>query len=388
MMTDPSADDYPVTWGGVLLCCTYTGIITIRFLSDALLCPPLRAISLICVAVAGFVRAYPAVFTVPMVLLWKMLATTRRRWRNLTWQHQALYILGSLIYGACCALRLFVWVVSWVQHWPWWCAPDKCVLYIATLLPVAVPSVVVSGRLMSHLGLKAVLMLRDIGGKPVLLPIIYRPFPKGWIWWAHVQLARFYRASLPRQLLQCCTCYLLLVSSDMIKTPPMALSHLLYEVMLNVTMWQTPGYVQMPHHVEDEHVARCTTSNTPRFMPDVRRGKITAVYDGDTLTVAARHGRQGIAYRFNVRLSGIDAPEIRGAASVNEKRAAIAARDALRAATLGELVTLTVHGFDKYGRLLAAVAHDHEGDMSQWMLEAGHARPYDGGKREMWEFDV
>ena len=181
MMTDPSADDYPVTWGGVLLCCTYTGIITIRFLSDALLCPPLRAISLICVAVAGFVRAYPAVFTVPMVLLWKMLATTRRRWRNLTWQHQALYILGSLIYGACCALRLFVWVVSWVQHWPWWCAPDKCVLYIATLLPVAVPSVVVSGRLMSHLGLKAVLMLRDIGGKPVLLPIIYRPFPKVWI---------------------------------------------------------------------------------------------------------------------------------------------------------------------------------------------------------------
>ena len=387
-MTDPSADDYPVTWGGVLLCCTYTGIITIRFLSDALLCPPLRAISLICVAVAGFVRAYPAVFTVPMVLLWKMLATTRRRWRNLTWQHQALYILGSLIYGACCALRLFVWVVSWVQHWPWWCAPDKSVLYIATLLPVAVPSVVAAGRCMSRLGLRAVLTLRDIGDKPVLLPIIRRPLPKVCIWWAHVQVARFYRTSLPRQLLQCCACYLLLVSSGMVNTPPTALTHLLYEVMWNTTVWQTQGSAHMPQHAEDAHVAHCTASNTPRFMPNVRRGKVTAVYDGDTLTVAARHDRQGMPYRFSVRLSGIDAPEIRGAASADEKRAAIVARDALRAAILGELVTLTVYSFDKYGRLLASVAHDHKGDMSNWMLESGHARPYDGGKREMWEIQV
>ena len=57
----------------------------------------------------------------------------------------------------------------------------------------------------------------------------------------------------------------------------------------------------------------------------------------------------------------------------------------LRAAILGELMTLTVYRFDKYGRLLAAVAHDSKGDMSQWMLEAGHARPYHGGRREAWE---
>ena len=79
---------------------------------------------------------------------------------------------------------------------------------------------------------------------------------------------------------------------------------------------------------------------------------------------------------------------IRSAASADEKRAAIAARDALRAAILGELVTLTVYSFDKYGRLLASVAHDRKGDMSNWMLEAGHARLYDGGKREMWEIHV
>ena len=360
-------------------------MITGRFLAEALLCPPLRALSMCFVLVADFVRTRPAVFVMPLVLLWKLLAIARRRWRNLTWRHQALYILGFLIYSACCVLRLFVWLVSWVQHWPWWCAPDKSVLYTATLLPVAVPSVVAAGRRMSRLGLRAVLTLRDIGNKPVLLPIIRRPVPKVCIWWAHMQVARLYRASLPRQLLQCCACYLLLVRSGMVNTPPTALTHLLYEVMRNTTVGQTQGSAQIPHHAEDAQVAHCTTSNTPRFMPNVRRGKVTAVYDGDTLTVAVRHDSQGMPYRFSVRLSGIDAPEIRGAASADEKRAAIAARDALRTAILGELVTLTVYSFDKYGRLLASVAHDHKGDMSHWMLATRHARPYNGGKREMWE---
>ena len=89
-------------------------------------------------------------------------------------------------------------------------------------------------------------------------------------------------------------------------------------------------------------------------------------------------------YLFRVRLAGVAAPEIRGATSADEKRAAIAARDALRAAILGELVTLTVYGLDKYGRLLASVVHDRTGDVSRWLLEAGYVRPYDGWKRGEW----
>ena len=387
MTTDRAADDYPTTWGGVLLCCVYTVAVTGRFLSDALLCPLLHALSVSCVTIAGIVSAHPAVFMVPLALLWKLFAATCRLWHNLPWRHQALYILGSLIYGSCCVLRLVAWLVAWVQGWPWWCAPDTCVLYLATLLPVAVPSAVAAGRLLVRLGARAVLALRDFGDKPVLLPVICRPLPKVWIWWAHVRLVRCYRARLSRQLLQCCACYFLLVSSGMVDTPPQALTNLHHDFMRNVSVWLRRGSAHTTYHAEDVHVARCTTRNTPRFLPDVQRGKVTAVYDGDTLTVAARHGRQGRPYRVSVRLSGIDAPEIRSAASADEKRAAIAARDALRAAILGELVTLTVHSFDKYGRLLASVAHAHEGDMSHWMIDAGHARPYDGGKRGAWMVD-
>ena len=49
MQEDLSADDYPATYGGVLLCCTYTVIITGRFLFEALLQPLLRALCLSCV---------------------------------------------------------------------------------------------------------------------------------------------------------------------------------------------------------------------------------------------------------------------------------------------------------------------------------------------------
>ena len=115
MQEDLSADDYPATYGGVLLCCTYTLIITGRFLFDALLRPLLHALCLSCVMVVGFVRAQPAVLMLPLHAFWTLLAIAHRRWRDLTLRHKAPYMLGVLVYGACCAIRFLVWFVSWVQ---------------------------------------------------------------------------------------------------------------------------------------------------------------------------------------------------------------------------------------------------------------------------------
>jgi micrococcal nuclease len=125
----------------------------------------------------------------------------------------------------------------------------------------------------------------------------------------------------------------------------------------------------------------CTRENTPKwnFNGLSAMGKVISVYDGDTVTIA--FDTYGIGFfQHNVRLLGIDAPEIRGK-SMEEKAAAIAARDHLRSLVLDKNVAFTVSSTDKYGRLLVSMYIDKM-NVSEAMLHAGHAKPYDGGTRE------
>jgi endonuclease YncB( thermonuclease family) len=137
-----------------------------------------------------------------------------------------------------------------------------------------------------------------------------------------------------------------------------------------------------------------TWANTIPFVPPITRGVVIKVYDGDTITIAARLPYpDSPLYRFAVRLSGIDSPEIRGK-SPEEKAAAVVARDALSAQVLGRVVELRNTGCEKYGRLLAdvylpeasssAAAHGPQTSLhiNSWMLENSYAVPYDGGKKE------
>jgi len=69
--------------------------------------------------------------------------------------------------------------------------------------------------------------------------------------------------------------------------------------------------------------------DTLAFIPPVKFGKVIKVYDGDTITIAARLPFEGSPiYRFSVRLAGIDSAEIKGG-SKNETEIAKIARDAL-----------------------------------------------------------
>jgi endonuclease YncB( thermonuclease family) len=135
-----------------------------------------------------------------------------------------------------------------------------------------------------------------------------------------------------------------------------------------------------------------TWADTIPFVPPIGAGLVIKVYDGDTITIAARLPYPGSPlYRFPVRLSGIDSPELRGK-SPAEKAAAVVARDALSAQVLGRVVELRNTGCEKYGRLLADVylgaspAAAESGPQTPlhinlWMLENGYAVPYDGGKK-------
>jgi micrococcal nuclease len=120
-----------------------------------------------------------------------------------------------------------------------------------------------------------------------------------------------------------------------------------------------------------------TFANAKPFVPQITEGRVVKVYDGDTITIVAKLPyKDSEYYRFSVRLLGIDTAEMKGP----EKDRATRARDALSARILNNTVQLRDVTTEKYGRLLANVYLGGE-CMNKWMLEQGHAIPYDGGNK-------
>ena len=110
--------------------------------------------------------------------------------------------------------------------------------------------------------------------------------------------------------------------------------------------------------------------------------QIVSVYDGDTITVRARIWL-GQAVETQVRLDGIDTPELKGKCK-GEKKLAQKARDFL-IELAGDTVTLRDIHYGKYaGRVVARVFTERGEDIVAALLNAGHGRLYSGGKRQGW----
>jgi micrococcal nuclease len=110
---------------------------------------------------------------------------------------------------------------------------------------------------------------------------------------------------------------------------------------------------------------------------------LVSCYDGDTCRMDVEVW-SGLIVQAQVRLRGIDAPEIFGKCAI-ERALAKAARDALDAQlAAAEVITLTRVEADKYGgRVLADVAVEGR-TVAEVLLENGLARPYSGGARQGW----
>ena len=89
--------------------------------------------------------------------------------------------------------------------------------------------------------------------------------------------------------------------------------------------------------------------------------------------------RKSKIYKFSVRLSGIDAPEMKTNDS-DEKDFAQRAQEALSNKILGKDVFLINIRKEKYGRILCDVFLQKV-NVSEWMLKNRYAVPYDRGKR-------
>lgn len=123
--------------------------------------------------------------------------------------------------------------------------------------------------------------------------------------------------------------------------------------------------------------------DTKPFVLPIDSGEVIKVYDGDTITIATRLPYDNAPlcpiYRFSVRLTGIDTPELKSH-NEDEKNAAINARDALSKLILHKKVVLKNVSTEKYGRVLAIVYLD-DININEWLLKERYALPYDGGTK-------
>lgn len=119
-------------------------------------------------------------------------------------------------------------------------------------------------------------------------------------------------------------------------------------------------------------------------------GLPTNIYDGDTLSILFYHNGNPVKYRC--RTLGYDSPEMKpllsNPAREREKIMAVAAKkrfEELLKKHPDMVVKMDCSDFDKYGRLLVTLWNGiDEKSINEIMIEEGHGKKYDGGKKEPW----
>ena len=112
--------------------------------------------------------------------------------------------------------------------------------------------------------------------------------------------------------------------------------------------------------------------------------RVIRVIDGDTLEVEVRIWF-GQDVTVNVRVLGVDTPEMKGKCPTEIEAAKAAGMFTLKVAPPGGLVQLHNVKPDKYaGRVDAVVELSDGRNLAVALIAAGHARPYSGDKRQSW----
>lgn len=127
-------------------------------------------------------------------------------------------------------------------------------------------------------------------------------------------------------------------------------------------------------------LTKSTFANTIPFIPQLNRGKVLKVCDGNTIIIASKNPQPDAAVvRFTICLRGIESPKFK---TVNpfEKHAAVLSRDALIHLILNKIITLQNVNIEKYGRIIADIYLD-DIHVNQWMLDHHYVDKYTGGKQ-------
>jgi len=138
-------------------------------------------------------------------------------------------------------------------------------------------------------------------------------------------------------------------------------------------------------HPDDATLRSCDPKLIPKLEPSGRyRALVTAVYDGDTCTLIHRFG--GELYQVQVRLLGIDAPELKPLLSTPLRAEVIlrakAARDVLAGLILNNIVEYETQGWDKYGGRVLGKIWLGGRCINDEMLSVAGVKAYGGDKRD------
>jgi endonuclease YncB( thermonuclease family) len=113
-------------------------------------------------------------------------------------------------------------------------------------------------------------------------------------------------------------------------------------------------------------------------------GNVTAIYihnyDGDTITVSIPGYPDIIGKHINVRVNGIDTPELKGDTKELARNAKRFVEHYCKNAQTLELRSMKR---DKYFRILADIYVDGV-NLGDLLLKNGLAKPYNGGKKPGW----
>lgn len=111
--------------------------------------------------------------------------------------------------------------------------------------------------------------------------------------------------------------------------------------------------------------------------------KLISVYDGDTFKVTILNWPPIIGEEINIRISGIDAPEMNDVRDNVQQLAEEAKQFVTTQLRNAEKIELFNLRRDKYFRIIADVYLDGE-YLNDLILKNNLAKPYDGTKKEDW----
>lgn len=126
-----------------------------------------------------------------------------------------------------------------------------------------------------------------------------------------------------------------------------------------------------------------TKESTELFVPWFEYVQVIDVHDGDTFTAAVREAHTNRAFRFSVRILGVDCPEITGKSrNKSEIECSLIAKKHTESLVRGKMVRLSNVKADKFGgRFLANVTTTDNVNVASSLLQHRLAVPYHGEKK-------